>query len=72
MNNINTKLSDISMHLQTLTSPKYSKQVEQAVEKNDKNSLVKICSKAKIPAVYIGTVVSVVMAVSPMKWPDLF
>ena len=72
MNNINTKLSDISMHLQTLTSPKYSKQVEQAVEKKDKNSLVKICNKAKIPAVYIGTVVSVVMAVSPMKWPDLF
>jgi hypothetical protein len=72
MNNMNAKLSDISMHLQTLTNPKYSKQVEQAVENNDKNTLVKICNKAKIPAVYIGTVVSVVMAVSPMKWPELF
>jgi hypothetical protein len=62
MNNINAKLSDISMHLQTLTCSKYSKQVEQAVEKKDKNSLVKICRKAEIPAVYIGPVVSVVMA----------
>ncbi len=72
MNQLNLRLSDISMHLQTLASPKFSGQIERAIEKKDKNLLVKICNKAKIPGVYIGAVVSVIMSVSPQKWPEIY
>ena len=70
LNNINNRILSISSHLQTLSKPEFSKDVEEAVEKNDKTTLVKICQKAKIPNDYIGSVVSVVLSVSPMKWPE--
>jgi len=72
LNNINNKIMNISSHLQTLTKPEFSKDVEKAVVKNDKTMLVKICQKAKIPSEYIGSVVSVVQSASLMKWPEIF
>lgn len=72
MNKVNNRILNISSHLQTLTKPEFSKEVEEAVGKNDKARLVKICQKAKIPSDYIGSVVSVALSVSPMKWPDGF
>jgi hypothetical protein len=70
MRSINEKISDISMYLQTLTTKKYSSQVQEAVEKQDKSTLAKICKQAKIPTLYITSVVSLIMSVSPQKWPD--
>jgi hypothetical protein len=70
MKNMNEKISNISKYLQTLTTKKYSSQVQEAVDKQDKNALAKVCKDASIPSLYIPSVVSVVMSVSPQKWPD--
>jgi hypothetical protein len=70
MKALNERIVDVSYHLQSLTAPEFSTQVQDAVQRKDKNLLIKLCKKAKIPAVYIGTVVSVVLSVSPdQKWP---
>jgi hypothetical protein len=51
-------------------SPDIFPKVQDAVEKKDKNSLIKVCRKAKIPEIYLGTVVSVLLTISPQqKWP---
>jgi len=63
------KISEISVSLQRLNEPEFSEEVKKAVEKNDKKNLISICKKAKIPGQYIGTIVSVIMSVSPEKWP---
>ncbi len=70
MINLNKKLSNISVYLQTLTKPEFSVKVEKAVQENDKKSLVSVCKQAKIPGIYITSIVSVIMSVSPMKWPE--
>jgi hypothetical protein len=73
MKNIDERISDVSRHLQSLAAPKYSSEIQQAVERNDRSSLIKVCRKAKIPQVYIGTVVSTILSVKPaMKWPFEF
>ena len=69
MKTLNEQILDISGHLQSLTAPKFSSEIEQAVERNDRNTLVKVCRKAKIPRAYIGTVVSTILSVQPQKWP---
>jgi hypothetical protein len=70
MKGINQKISDISKYLQTLTSEEYSTQVEKAVDEQDRNALLKICKQAKIPNLYIPSILSTIMSVSPQKWPD--
>jgi hypothetical protein len=62
----------VSYHLQSLNTHEFYSEVKEAVEKNDKNALVKICRKAKIPQQYIGTVISVIFSVQPQKWPMEF
>ena len=70
MKTLNERIADVSYHLQSLTAPEFSDSVQEAVERKDRNLLVKLCKKAKIPAVYSGTVVSVLLSVSPQqKWP---
>jgi hypothetical protein len=70
MKTLNERIAEVSHHLQSLTAPEFSSQVEEAVQRKDKNLLVKLCTKAKIPAVYLGTVVSVLLSVGPeQKWP---
>jgi hypothetical protein len=69
MKKLNERIKDVSCHLQTLAAPEFSTEVQHAAEKNDKNSLIKVCRKAKIPQRYIGTVVSVIFSVQPQKWP---
>jgi hypothetical protein len=70
MVNVNQKIANISKHLQTLTTAEYSPQVQEAVDKQDKNALATVCKKAKIPSLYVPSIVSVIMSVSPNKWPD--
>jgi hypothetical protein len=70
MKTLNERITDVSFHLQSLTAPKFYSAVQDAVERKDKKLLVKVCRKAKIPAVYLGTVVSVLLSVGPdQKWP---
>jgi hypothetical protein len=70
MISFNEKISDVSKYLQTLTTKKYSSQVQEAVDKQDKNALAKVCKHAKIPAIYIPSIVSVILSVVPQKWPE--
>jgi hypothetical protein len=70
MKGLNIKIADMSHHLQSLTAPEFYPQVQDAVEREDKKRLIELCKKAKIPAVYIGTVMSVLLSVGPQqKWP---
>ena len=70
MKTLNERISDVSFHLQSLAAPEFYSKVQDAVERKDKNSLIKVCKKAKIPPVYLGTIVSVLLSVGPeQKWP---
>lgn len=70
MRTLNKRIADVSYHLQSLTAPEFSSQVQDAVQRKDKNSLIQVCKKAKIPVAYLGTVVSVLLSVDPeQKWP---
>jgi hypothetical protein len=70
MTNVNEKISNTSKYLQILTTKKYSSQVQEAVDKQDKNALAKVCKNARIPTIYISSIVSVIMSFQPQKWPD--
>ena len=73
MKALNERITDVSFHLQTLATPRFCSKVQDAVEKKDRNLLVKICRTAKIPAVYVSTIVSVLLSVGPeQKWPEWF
>ena len=70
MKTLNERITDVSFYIQSLAAPEYFSEVKDAVEKKDKNLLVRVCTKAKVPRVYLGTVVSVLLAVGPeQKWP---
>jgi len=70
MKTLNERIADVSLYLQSLTAPDFFPEVQDAVERKDKNSLMKVCRKAKIPAIYLGIVVSVLLAIGPkQKWP---
>jgi hypothetical protein len=66
---VNEKLLNISGYLQTLASNQYASQVQETAEKQDKKGLAKVCKKAKIPAFYIPSIVSIIMSIQPQKWP---
>lgn len=74
MKTLNERIADMSFHLRSLAASEFSLEIQDAVERKDKNSLVKVCKKAKIPAIYLGTVVSVLLSVSPdqAKWPPSY
>jgi len=72
MKTLNERITAVSFHLQSLMAPEFFSQVQDAVERKDKNSLIQVCKKAKIPAVYLGTVMSVLLSVGPeQKWPSV-
>ena len=71
MKKLSNRLAALSTYLQTLSKPEYADKIQQAVEKNDKTTIVKVCKAANIPTAYIGSVTSVVLSYSPRKWPDL-
>jgi hypothetical protein len=72
MKTIKDRLSDVASHLESLTAPEFLPKVQDAVEKKDRTQLVKICKKAKVPEMYLNSVVSVLMSVGPnTKWPTI-
>ena len=71
MKTLDKRIADVSFHLQTLAAPEFSSQVQEAVEKKDRNLLLAVCKKAKVPAIYLSTIVSVIFSVGPnQKWPE--
>jgi hypothetical protein len=71
MKALNERIVDVSSQLQTLAAPEFYSQVQDAVEKKDRNLLIKICRKAKVPAIYLDVIVSVILSIGPnQKWPD--
>jgi hypothetical protein len=69
MNYLITRISELSKHLQTLSTPTYCNAVEEAASKKDKESLLKVCSQANIPKAYRSSIVSIVLSVDPQKYP---
>ena len=70
MKSLNERIADVSLHLQSLMAPNIFPKVQDAVERNDKNLLMKVCRKAEVPEIYLGTVVSVLLTIGPkQKWP---
>ncbi len=67
------RIVDVSSYLQSLITPDMFPKVQDAIERKDKNLLIKVCRKAKIPEMYLGTVASVLLSVSPnQKYPAMF
>lgn len=66
------RIGDVSSYLQSLMTPDVFPKVQDAVERKDKNLLMKVCRKAKIPEIYLGTIASVLLSVSPnQKYPAI-
>lgn len=73
MKDLEEKIAEVSSHLQDLMNPEIFPEVQNAVVAKDKNALVHLCGKAKIPQVYIGAIVSVLLTIGPrQKWPLWF
>jgi hypothetical protein len=54
-------------------APDVFPKVQDAVERKDKNLLMKVCRTAKIPEIYLGIVVSVLFTIGPeQKWPPVW
>jgi len=67
------RIADVSSYLQSLTAPDVFPKIQDAVERKDKNLLMKLCSKAKIPEIYLSTVASVLLSVGPeQKYPAVY
>lgn len=73
MKTLKERIADVSSYLQSLMAPAVFPKVQDAVEKRDKNLLMKVCRETKIPEIYSSTIVSVLLSVGPeQKWPYLF
>lgn len=73
MIDLKERIAEVSQYLQHLLNPVVFPEVQSAVERKDKDSLVEVCRKLKIPEIYLGVIVSVLLSVVPrQKWPDWF
>jgi len=68
MKSLKERIAEVSQSLQLLMGPAVFPAVQNAVEKKDKDLLVEICRKIKIPEIYMGVIVSVLLSVSPEQW----
>jgi len=72
MKSLKERIAELSAYLQSLTATDVFPKVQDAVERNDKNTLMKVCRKAKIPEAYLPTVTSILLSVGPeQKWPGI-
>jgi len=70
MKTLKERIADVSLYLQSLMAPNVFPKVQDAVKRKDKNLLIKVCRKAKIPEIYLGIIVSVLLTIGPeQKWP---
>jgi hypothetical protein len=72
MKTLKERIADISSHLQSLMAPNVFPEVQKAVEKKDKTLLIKACRIAKIPEIYVSSLVSILLSVGPnQKYPPV-
>ena len=73
MKTLKERIADVSFYLQSLMAPNVFPKVQDAVERTDRNLLMKVCRQAKIPEIYLVVVVSVLLSIGPQqKWPWTF
>ena len=71
MKNLKNRIADVSQYLQRLMEPDVFAEVQNAVERKDKNLLVRVCRKIEIPIIYVPIISSLLLSVSPQqKWPS--
>jgi len=70
MKTLKERIADVALYLESLMAPNIFPGVQDAVERKDKNLLMKACRKAKIPEIYLGIIVPVLLTIGPeQKWP---
>ena len=71
MKNLKERIVDVSQHLEHLMDPVIFPEVQNAVEKKDKDLLVQVCRKVKIPEIYMSVIVGTLLSISSRqpKWP---
>jgi len=71
MKNLKERIAEVSGYLQNLMDPVVFSDVQNAVENKDKDLLVEVCRKVKIPEIYMSLIVSILLAIEPLqpKWP---
>jgi len=72
LKDLKERVSEISSYLQRLMESDVFPDVLEAVRKSDKDSLVGACKEVDVPDMYIGSIVSLILALSvPLKYPFL-
>ena len=71
MKNLKERIAEVSESLQQLTESSVFPEVQNAVENKDKDLVVEVCRKIKVPEIYISDLVSLLFAMSSRqpKWP---
>jgi hypothetical protein len=73
MKELKDRIADISTYLNRLTKKEVYSEVQTAVVQQDKEALVGICRKVKVPDIYVGSVISLLLSIAPQqKWPGDF
>ena len=69
MKNLKERVGEVSHYLQHLMDPAVFPEVQNAVEKKDKDLLIEVCRKMKVPEIYTGAIVSMLLSMSArQKW----
>ena len=67
------RMGEVSMYLQHLMEPTVFSDVKNAVEKKDKDSLIEVCRKVRVPEIYMAAIVSVLLSMNGRQpkwiWP---
>lgn len=72
LKDLKERVSEISSYLQRLMESDVFPDVLEAVRKSDKDSLVNVCKEVDVPDMCIGSIVSLIFALSlPLKYPVL-
>jgi len=73
MKELRDRIADISAYLSCLTKPEVCHDVQNAIDRKDRNKLIEICRKIAIPDIYIASIVSILLTIGPtQKWPGYF
>jgi len=71
MKTLKERIEDVASYLQSLMAPDIFPEVQDAVERKDKNLLMEVCRKAKVPEIYLSILVPVLLTIGPnQKWPS--
>ncbi|MCW4024916.1 MAG: hypothetical protein NWF01_07780 [Candidatus Bathyarchaeota archaeon] len=63
------RLSEISQSLKHIAEIENNDALEAAITKNDKEALLEVCKKSKVPRAYRTVIVNLLLSVDPKKYP---